>query len=108
MDRAAAVRVDGPLGPYARGFREELVELGYTSRSAQTHLLLMAGLSRWLEGVRLELDALTTARAAEFLSAHRADGHRFPRSAEGLGPLLGYLRGSWCSAAGVHSGANAR
>jgi site-specific recombinase XerD len=53
----------------------------------------MAGLSRWLEGVRLELDALTTARAAEFLSAHRADGHRFPKSAEGLGPLLGYLRG---------------
>jgi hypothetical protein len=52
----------------------------------------MAGLSRWLEGVGIELAALTTARAAEFLSAHRAEGHRFPRSAEGFVPLLGYLR----------------
>jgi site-specific recombinase XerD len=52
----------------------------------------MAGLSRWLEGVGLELAALTSARAAEFLSARRAEGHRFPRSAEGFVPLLGYLR----------------
>lgn len=41
-------RVDGPLAPYADGFRAELERLGYTPLTAATHVRLMAHLSRWL------------------------------------------------------------
>jgi len=48
-------RVDGPLAPYADGFRAELERLGYTPLTAATHVRLMAHLSRWLarEGVEV-------------------------------------------------------
>lgn len=92
MDKASRVRVGRPLAPYAAGFREELVGRGYAVPSAATHLVLMAQLSRWLEGMGLDVGDLTPDRAEEFLCANRAMGHRFPRSADGLAPLLAYLR----------------
>lgn len=93
MNRSSQVRVGRPLAPYAAGFREELVGRGYADRSAQTHLGLMAQLSRWLQDGGLDVGELTSDRAEEFLLAHHAAGRRFPRSADGLAPLLAYLRG---------------
>lgn len=90
--RPAGVRVAGPLARYAPGFRDELASLGYASSSAVTHLLLMAQLSRWLEGVGLNAGDLTSDRIDEFLTANREIGHRFPRSRRGMVLLLSYLR----------------
>jgi integrase/recombinase XerD len=93
MGRSSSVRVVGPLAPYAPGFREELAARGYTPRSAAAHLLLMAQMSRWLEGVGLDVEGLTARRLEEFVAANRERGYRFPRSAKGMVPLLSHLRG---------------
>lgn len=93
MDRSQCVRVVGPLSGFASAFREQLAALGYAPSSAAAHLLLMAQLSRWLEEVGLTSGMLTPQRLDEFLRNNRALGHRFPRSADGMVPLLCYLRG---------------
>ena len=92
MTRSRPATVNGPLAPYAAGFAEELVGLGYARRSVETHLYLMSQLSRWLEESGLTPGELGSEQMVEFLKANRATGRRFPRSADGLKPLLGYLR----------------
>ena len=86
-------RVQGPLAPYAAAFREELAGCSYAVRSAETHLLLMARLSRWLELMSLDPGELGPAQVDEFLSWNHAGGYRFPKSARGAMPLLVFLRG---------------
>jgi site-specific recombinase XerD len=66
---------------------------GYSSSSAATHLWLMARLSDWLESEECDLSSLSEERLWEFLVEHRRHGHRFPKSARGAGPLVGFLRG---------------
>ena len=92
MDRASQVRVSGPLAPYAGGFREELVGLGYSPRSAQTHLLFMNRLSSWLTKTGLQPGVLTAEHIGRFLSANSAPLQRFPKSSRGAEPLLSFLR----------------
>lgn len=93
MDDGSRVRLGGPLASYSDGFWAELRAQGYVRVSAETHLRLMAQLSRWLDGEGLELGGLTAECAESFLLAHRAKGRQFPKSMEGLRPLLEYLRG---------------
>ncbi len=59
MDSASRVAVTGVLAPHAVAFRDELSALGYTPRSAETHLVLMKRLSAWLEIAGVEPAALT-------------------------------------------------
>ena len=47
MKDPSQVRVTGPLGPYAKGFRAELGRQGYASSSAVNQLKLVGHLSRW-------------------------------------------------------------
>lgn len=89
--RSEAVRVAGPLAVHACRFREQLEVRGYASSSAATHLLLMAHLSRWLEDRRLGTEDLTEGQLEKFRAAERKAGHRFPRSAKGMKPLLSFL-----------------
>lgn len=91
MDPSRA-RVRGPLAAYAQGFVVELRRLGYTPLSASFQMQLMAHLSRWLEGERLEAAALEPATVSAFLAARRAAGYTGYLSVKALGPLLGYLR----------------
>lgn len=84
-------RVQGQLAPYAAAFWEELSSRGYAVRSAETHLLLMARLSRWLEIEQLDPRELGSAQVEEFLNY--AQGYRFPKSPKGAMPLLVFLRG---------------
>jgi integrase/recombinase XerD len=92
MKDPLAVRVTGPLAPYAAGFAAELVAVGYRPGSAGVHLRLLAHLSRWLvtEGLapgefgESELDRFRREHVARYASL---------RGAQGLVPLLGYLRG---------------
>jgi site-specific recombinase XerD len=83
--------VRGALGPYGQAFWDELVDGGYAARSAETHLMLMARLSRWMELVSLELDDLDADRIGEFMAWNRTMA-RFPKSAEGAVPMLVFLR----------------
>jgi integrase/recombinase XerD len=92
MDRASQLRVTGPLASYASEFREQLFGLEYSPPSAATHLVLMAQLSRWLEVKELSPAELTPERVQEFLSANRAQGHRFPKSSRGSELLVNFLR----------------
>jgi site-specific recombinase XerD len=82
----------GPLEPFAAGFGAELAWLGYTPRSARTHLQLAAHLSRWLAGQGLDPTALTPSTVDRYLAARRASGYRAFRSLKALQPLLVYLR----------------
>jgi integrase len=92
MGDPSRIRVRGPLEPYAAGFGIELGRLGYTPLSAANQLWLMAHLSRWLAAHRLGAAELTPARVSGFLVARRAAGYTQWCSAQGLAPLLGYLR----------------
>jgi len=92
METVFKVRVAGPLAGWAEGFHAELMALGYAPRSAQTHLLLMRRLSRWLDRAGLEPAGLTTERIQEFLEDCHRDGVRFPKSMSGIRPLVGFLR----------------
>jgi len=51
--KAAALRVPGPLAPYAGGFESHLTECGYAAKTRVTHLRVMSQLSRWLQAHKL-------------------------------------------------------
>jgi hypothetical protein len=87
MDNVASVRVPGPLGQYAEGFRDELARLGYTPLSAIVHMRLMARLSRWLAERALEADALTTATVETFFAERREAGYFNSRTPTSVRPL---------------------
>jgi integrase/recombinase XerD len=93
MVGVAAVRFSGPLTPFAAGFAAELGRLGYTPLSARTHLALAAHLGRWLDVQGVGVDALSVGMVEEYLQVRRAAGYHAIRSAKGMAPLLGYLRG---------------
>ncbi len=90
--RATRVRVRGPLGPYADGFRAELAALGYKPSSAAGQLQVMAHLSRWLVDRGLHGHELTSSVVEEFLRARRVAGYGQWLSSRGMAPLLDYLR----------------
>src|SRR5437870_1753859 len=92
MGDPSRARVTGPLLRYAPGFDAELARLGYTADSASGQMFLMAHLSRWLVGERLDAGGLTPQVVQRFLAARRAAGYKLSRSPKALVPLLGYLR----------------
>lgn len=84
--------VSGPLAPYARRFRTELLEgLGYSAPVASKHMYLMAHLSRWLGERGLAPSGLDAAAVSEFLADRRAAGHVTRLTRRGLDPLLDFL-----------------
>ena len=85
-------RVDGPLAPYAGGFRAELERLGYTPLTAATHVRLMAHLSRWLAREGVEAPGLTPAVADAYFAERRAAGYAGHVTGRALRPLAAYLR----------------
>jgi integrase/recombinase XerD len=91
MSVPARVIVVGPLAEHAEGYWAHLTGLGYTPWSATGQLRLMAHLSRWMAGERLEPARLTDEQIDRFVAARRA-GHTHLLSVRGLAPLLGFLR----------------
>lgn len=88
----ATVRVSGPLGPYAEGFRRELRRLGYTPLSAMVHVRLMARLSGWMDERGLDVSGLTTETVDLFFAERRAAGYVNSRTPRSVQSLAGYLR----------------
>lgn len=91
MTELPMARVTGPLAAYAHGFRDELLRIGYTQRSARDGVYLLAHLSRWQIEQGLDPASLTGREQDRFLAALRNAGYRRPRSARPLRVLLGYL-----------------
>ncbi len=87
-----AVRVQGPLAPYASGFFEELRSRGYTGLSARLHLRLVAHLSRWLEGEGLGAAELTSECVVRYCAARRRLGYTAMLTPRAVAPLLEFLR----------------
>jgi integrase/recombinase XerD len=90
-DRAARVRVSGPLAQHAEGFRAMLAGRGYTPSSAAGQLQVMAHLSRWLAQEGQPDGGVTSAVVDRFLAARKAAGYRRWLSARGVALLLEYL-----------------
>lgn len=92
MRDPSRVRVDGPLRPFAEGFRVELARRGYSPFTVCLHLHLMGHLSRWLAGNEWDASMLTSTVVDTFVAERRAAGYVNHRSGRGLGPLLEHLR----------------
>ncbi|MDA8037875.1 MAG: site-specific integrase [Actinomycetota bacterium] len=92
MKQPSQVRVTGPLGPYAEGFRAVLAQQGYAVSSAVNQLKLVAHLSRWMSANGLSASELVPVNVERYVAARRAAHYRHNRSAQGLQPLLEYLR----------------
>jgi integrase/recombinase XerD len=85
-------RVVGPLEWHAAGFAEHLTRLGYAETTRRQHMTLVAHLSRWLAGERLDAAGLTVAVAGRYVQVRAAGGYHAFRSRRSLDPLLSYLR----------------
>ena len=93
VSRVCNAFVPEPLAELAGGFREWLLERGYTPLSTVPQLQVMAHLSRWLGREGLALSGLDGLQAERFLADLRASGRQQPKTMAGLRPLLGYLDG---------------
>jgi len=93
MKDPSQVRVTGPLGPYAKGFRAELAGQGYASSRAVNQLKLVGHLSRWMTIEGLSAPELVPVEIERYVAARRAARYRHNLSEQGLRPLLEYLRG---------------
>ncbi len=91
--RSSADGQTGPLASYAEGFAEELTQAGYSEHTVYQHSLLLAHLSRWMAGRRLDPAGLTADLVDDFLRERRGAGYRAFRTSRGLVPLLCRLRG---------------
>src|SRR5258707_12085140 len=87
------IKVDGPLAPYAAGWRAELAARGYARGPAAGQMRLMEHLSRYLDERGLAVADLTGQVAEGFLAERRAAAPPAPAAPPGLGPWLGRLAG---------------
>jgi len=85
--------VTGPLESYAPGFAAELARRGYTANSAAAQVGVVAHLSRWMLGERLDVVGLVEPVIERYMAVRRRAGYTNYRTSRALVPLLGYLRG---------------
>src|SRR5258707_15352224 len=87
------IKVDGPLAPYAAGWRAELAARGYARGPAAGQMRLMEHLSRYLDERGLAVADLTGQVAEGFLAERRAAAHAGLGSLRRLGALAGLRPG---------------
>lgn len=85
-------RKDGPLGPFADGFRARLMTLGYTPGSSKHPLRAMGQLGRWMGAEGAQIARLDEELVSRFLVARGALGQRPPLCRRSFAPLLEHLR----------------
>jgi integrase/recombinase XerD len=92
MGEIAWSRGEGPLAPFADGYREVLMRRGYAPGGVKPHMALMGQLNHWLVAKGLSVEDLTSLKAEEFLAVRRAGGRRRVPTLVTLGRLLEHLR----------------
>ena len=98
MTAAGVVHMDGPLVPFAAGFEELLVIVGYSPRRAQLLMDLMAELSHWLGAGGLGARDLTGKVVDEFFAERKPNRSRC-RTALSCQSLILHLRSTGVIAA---------
>jgi integrase/recombinase XerD len=98
-DRAARVRVNGPLAQHAAGFRAMLAGRGYAPSSAAGQLQAMAHLSRWLEQQGRTTAGLRPQLVERFVAARKSAGYQRLASSRAVAPLTDYLAAAGLMAA---------
>jgi len=93
MTKRSGAGLTGPLAPYASGFKEELIRLGYSAQPIKKHLQLLWQLSRWLQDGHLDVGDLATDRVEQFFQSRREAGYAQLLTPRSLFPLVEYLRG---------------
>ncbi len=76
----------GPLAPHIEALADELISQGYTTKSTEMKLRLIAELSRSLDRRRLPVTALDERLINRFLDSHRR--RRFGRGSKATGRML--------------------
>jgi integrase/recombinase XerD len=92
MGKASWTKADGPLAPFAAGFRQQLVVLGHPPTSAKHYLVLMGQLDRWLSSEAMCTRELSAPVARQFIEYLRARGQGRVPTLASFAPLLAYLR----------------
>lgn len=92
MGRVSWIEGDGPLVPFARGYRQELLGLSHPPGTVKTHMVLAGQLNRWLCAEGFSVSHLTPSVAEAFLSARRDRGQRRVPTLASLTLLLEYLK----------------
>lgn len=92
MADPSVVTVSGPLEPFAAGFVNALRHQGYRAPSIVIQLQLVADLSAWLVGQRLDPRQLEASAIARFLVARRQAGATRYVSEKAMRPILTFLR----------------
>jgi hypothetical protein len=92
MGRVSWIDGDGPLVPFARGYRQELLRLGHPPGTAKTHMVLAGQLNRWLCAEGFSVSHLTPSVAEAFLSTQRDRGQRRVPTLASLALLFEYLK----------------
>lgn len=94
VSKVYAVRVVGPLAPFAVGFKARLGELGYAPLTTVNELRLVLHVSRWLEARGLSASDLTPERVDAYLVARRSAGYRSSTTPRSLTHLVRFLTDS--------------
>jgi site-specific recombinase XerD len=85
-------RKPGAMGPYAVGFEQRLLGLGYTPGTVRGLLKDLGHLGRWMTAAGLDVSQLTPASITAFVEGRRAGGRRRTPSGRSFTPLLAFLR----------------
>jgi len=86
------IRGEGPLVPFAEGFRDWMLGLGHPRSSLKHYLVLMGQFNRWLVTEGIELEALTPGAAERFLRDRQAAGYAKTLTLASLEPMFEHLR----------------
>lgn len=85
-------RKPGAMGPHIDGFKDRLLELGYTPGTVRGLLKDVGHLGRWMTAEDVEAEDLSVESIESFLGSWRAGGPRRVPSVRSFTPLLDYLR----------------
>ena len=92
MRKDCWIRGEGPLVPFAEGFRDWMLGLGHPWSSLKHYLVLMGQFNRWLVTEGIELEALTPGAAERFLRDRQAAGYAKTLTLASLEPMFDHLR----------------
>lgn len=89
---ASTRRKPGRLGPHVEGYRDRLLELGYTRSTVRGELKTLGQLGRWMAAHEIEVGGLDGSVVAAFIEDERQGGRRRMPTLRGFAALLQYLR----------------
>ena len=76
------VVTEGPLAAWSEALSAELVRLGYTRRTAASHMSLVRGLSKWMEQHQVGAADITPGLLEEFFQERTRAGWMVPAHRE--------------------------